>query len=862
MLAPIRTVAGATPDRVPFHTPSSTAEVALARAPAADCADSARDCFHCGRPNPRAPRWQASFDGIERSFCCAGCLGIARAIRAAGLQDFYRHREAAAGAAAGDAGSDEDCARDADRAEAAGLVMRLEGDLREASLLVEGMHCGSCLWLIERYLARQPGMTCTSVNLATRRARVRWDAGRATLADALRALTAIGYRARPYDPARREEAMRRESRALLRRAALALLAMMQVMMFAVPAYVSDAGVEPEYRTLFDWASLLLSLPVVLYSASPFFAGAWRDLRRLRLGMDVPVALGIAGAFAASAWSTLSGEGVVYYDSLTMFVALLLVARLFEFRARRSAGDAIEAFAHELPPTAERLHDAAPERTETVAAHNLRPGDRIRIAAGAPVPADGEIVSGRSSVEESVLTGESRPRTRTVGDRVLAGSINRESPLVVRVDAAGEATTLAALARLVERAAGERPRLARIADRVAAWFVAGLLAIAAATAAAWWPAGPAQALLVTLAVLVVSCPCALSLATPVALAAAAGAAGRRRVFTVRAGAAESLARVTHVVFDKTGTLTQGRLSLAGVVPLASEDGAACVALAAALEGGSAHPIAQALRGAAPSAPTASDIVASPGNGVEGVVGTRRCRIGRPAWVAAMHGRPPPAAANRVPPDAVEIALGDATGWLAWFTFADALRPGARELVTMLQSMGIAVSLLSGDRSATVRHVAHAAGIATQRGDAQPEDKRAAIAALQRDGAIVAMVGDGVNDAPSLAQANVSLAFGSASALTRWTADVVVLDDDLAQIAEAIARARRTDRVIRQNLAWAFAYNALAIPLAATGQLTPLAAAIGMSLSSLLVVANAARLLRERASPARDTIPARTALATPT
>ena len=587
---------------------------------------------------------------------------------------------------------------------------------------------------------------------------------------------------------------------------------------------------------------MLTLPVLLYCATPFFAGAWRGLRLLQLGMDLPVAIGIGGAFIASAWSTLGGGGAVYYDSVTMFVALLLVARLAELRARRRAGDAIEAIAHDVPQAAERLLATDATRTERVAAHRLEPGDRIRVAAGAPVAADGTVIEGRSHVEEAMLTGESWPRAKAVGDRVFAGSINRESPLLVRVDATGEATAVAALARMVEDAANARPRIAQLADRAARTFVAALLVIAAVTGLAWWHVEPARALMVTLAVLVVSCPCALSLATPAALAAAAGASGRRHIFAVRSDAWEALARVTHVVFDKTGTLTKGRLQLCAVEPLAHHHPARCIAFATALEDGSAHPIAQALQRAVAPAVIAHDIVALPGNGIEGIVEGRRRRFGRPEWVAALHGKPVPACAGSVAADAITVALGDESGWLAWFTFADALRPGARELVATLRTMGIAVSLLSGDRTETVRHVAETVGIAKYRGDAQPADKVAEIASLQRDGAIVAMVGDGINDAPGLARADVSVSFASAATLTQWTADLVVADEDPLRVTEAIARARRTLRVIRQNLVWAFGYNLVAIPLAATGHLTPLAAALGMSLSSLLVVANAMRLAR--------------------
>ncbi len=812
-----------------------------------DCPDAVVVCFHCGERNPPGVRWQLVLNGVARSFCCGGCLGVAQVIHAARLDDFYSRRSPARPPRRPriDAWDGDGAA-----AEAAGLIRHLQGEMREVSLLLEGIHCAACVWLNETYLQRQPGVVDVSVNFATRRARVRWDASRAKLSDLLRAVAAIGYRAYPYDPARREVLAGRESRALLLRTALALLAMMQVMMFAVPAYFSSDGVEPEYRALLEWASLTISLPVILYCATPFFAGALRDIRLGRLGMDVPVALGVGGAFVASVWATVSGSGAVYYDSVTMFVALLLVARLVELRARQRAGNAIESIARDLPDTAERVPGyPASFASETVAAAALCPGDTIRVGTGASIPADGKIIEGRSSVEEAVLTGESWPRSKVPGDTVLAGSINRESPLLVRVSAAGQATTLAALGRLVERAASERPRVARLADRVAASFVAVLLVFALATGLAWWYLDPARALAVTFAVLVVSCPCALSLATPAALAAVAGALGRRQILVVRGDALETMARVTHVVLDKTGTLTTGRLQLTEVEPLHGNERAACIAIAAALERGSEHPIAGALRAASPPAETvlaARDVVALPGSGIEGVIEGRRYRLGRPDWVAALHGRPLEAGA--VAPDAIAVALGNEAGWVASLSFSDSLRPGAQALVAMLQEVGIEVSLLSGDRDEIVRNVAQTVGIADHRGNARPEEKRARIAELQRGGAIVAMVGDGVNDAPSLAQADVSLSLGSAATLTQWTADIVVLGDDLPRIAEAIIRARQAFRVIRQNLVWAFGYNLVAIPMAATGHLTPLAAALGMSVSSLLVVGNALRLLRDAETPA--------------
>jgi P-type Cu2+ transporter len=834
LVAPHAATAKAFARPSPIGAPETDRESAAQREP----------CFHCGEPVPAGVDWRVHLEGAERVFCCAGCLGVAQTIHAAGLADFYAKRttRAAAPPEELDEWSHYDVV-----AEDAGLVAR-SGDRREISLLLEGIRCAACVWLNETYVRRLPGVVEFNVNFATRRAGLAWSASESELSSVLRAIAAIGYRAYPYDPKRREALARREGRALLTRTVVALLAMMQVMMFSVPGYVSGDGVEPGYQRLLDWASLILALPAVLYCAAPFFAGALRDLRIRRVGMDIPVSLGVGGAFVASVWATVTSEGAVYFDSVTMFIALLLVARYVEFRARERAGAAIEAIARERPQTAERMTNYPATRgTECVAASHLSPGDVVQVSEGAPVPADGEVLEGRSSVEEALLNGESWPRVKVPGSQVLAGSVNRESPLLVRVTAAGEATAAAALSRLVARAAEARPRIARIADRAAAYFVSALLAIAAGAALVWSSLDPSRVLAVTFAVLVVSCPCALSLATPAALAAAAGALGRRGILAVRSDALEALSRVTHLVIDKTGTLTMGSIRLIGVETTGQLDRDACLTIAAALEQGSSHPIATALRSSGTPTAQAVDVIAVPGHGVEGLIDGRRYRFGRPAWVGGLHASPLPRNLDGMASD-IRVALGDTSGWLAWFNLGDELRDGAVELVRSARAMGIAVSLVSGDRRETVDHMARLAGITDRLSDATPETKRAFVAERQREGHVVAMIGDGINDAPSLAQADVSLALASATALTQWTADLVVVGEDLRHVVVALTGARRTFAVIRQNLGWALAYNLIAIPLAATGHLHPLAAALGMSASSILVVANAWRLSRVAAADA--------------
>ena len=855
------------------HSVSAIARVPR-REPDAAAGVDAGSCFHCGAPNPPHRAWRDTVDGTPRNFCCAGCLAVAQTIDAAGLAGFYASRTESA--VRPEAEAADEWTRWDETAAVAGLVHATDAARCEVSLLLEGLTCGACVWLIETWLARQPGVLDARINFANRRAVVAWNPGATRLSQVLRAVSAIGYRAHPYDPARSEALARTERRALLLRMAVALLAMMQVMMFAIPQYLSSDGVAPEQQRLLEWASFVLTLPALVYSAAPFFRGAWRDVRHLRLGMDVPVALGIGAAFAASAWATFTGNGVVYYDSVTMFIALLLIARYGELVARQKAGAAIELVARQRPAVAERI-DAWPDRaaTETIAAAQLASGDFVLVRPGSVVPADGEIVDGRSHVEEALLTGESLPHARMPGDAVLAGSVNRDGPLVVRVQAAGEATRLASVLRLVERAAGERPAVARLADRAAAWFVGGLLLLALGTALVWWHVDPARVLPVTVALLVVSCPCALSLATPAALAAAAGSLARAGVVLLRGNALESLAHVTHVVLDKTGTLTEGRIRLVACATAVGTLRIEAIAIAAAVDARSEHPLAHALREAAAeladgradetakldlqqavTLPSTGEFRQVTGEGVECTVNGVRMRIGRPDFVAALAG-PIPEALQAIVDDVghhgAVAGLGDARGWRAMFAFSDVLRPDAARLVAQLRALGITSVLLSGDRPASVSHVARALGLGQAHGNLTPDDKRAEIVRLQSNGAVVAMVGDGINDAPALAQAQVSISLGTATPLAQNTADVVILSDRVEHAATALREARRTLAVIRENLAWAAAYNAIAIPAAAFGFVTPVVAAIGMSVSSLVVVANALRLCRRSESSDRGANP---------
>jgi len=797
-----------------------------------------QDCFHCGLPLPDGAGYSVEIMGQQQPMCCRGCQAVANAIVAGGLTDFYRYRTEKSPRAQELIPEELNELELYDRDDLQKSFVRQQaGEEREASLILEGIVCAACVWLNERHVKALPGVLDFAVNYSTHRARLRWDNQRIKLSEILEAISAIGYHAHPFDPGRQEQLYKQEKKQALRRLAVAGLGMAQVMMLAVALYAgADEGMSDALRGFLRWVSLLITTPVILYSARTFFTSAWRDLKRHQLGMDVPVSLAIGAAFLASAWSTLRGTGEIYFDSVTMFTFFLLAGRFLEMGARHRAGQAAEQLVKLLPATAVRLTESGEERVPVT---DLATGDRVLIRPGESVPADGRIAEGCSSVDESLLTGESLPLVRKQGDQLVGGTVNNESPLIMQVEQVGENTVLSAIVRLLDRAQTEKPGIARTADRVAGWFVGGLLLVAAAVAGWWWLHDPVHAFAVTLSVLVVTCPCALSLATPAAVTAATGALTRLGVLTTRGHALETLARASHVIFDKTGTLTEGRLRLERVDLLGTPGRTDCLQLAAALEQRSEHPIAKALCSEAGVSSQAENVTAQAGLGIEGGIAGQRYRIGIPEFVLELQDGH--ADAEKVGVKGKEgVLLGSERGLLAHFTFTDRLREGAAETVRRLKNLGLEVELLSGDEAGTVQAVAGELGIDDFQSRCRPEDKLARIRALQQHGAVVAMVGDGVNDAPVLAGAQVSVAMGGGTQLAHASADMVLLSEQLPHLVDAIRASRRTLAVIRQNLVWALVYNVVALPLAAAGWIAPWMAAIGMSTSSLVVVINALRL----------------------
>jgi Cu2+-exporting ATPase len=782
-------------------------------------------CYHCGLPVADPARWRAELLGAARDFCCAGCAAVASTIVAGGFERYYATRAGAAARLATPAAASIYDDPEAQRQ----FAWDSGPGERGATLILDGIRCAACLWLIERVLRRVPGVLRAEPNYATHRALVAWDPARTRLSSIIEAIRAVGYDAFPYDPQRQPARERDARRKALWRLFVAGFGAMQVMMYAFPAYIDggEGTLSREAENLMRWASLLLTLPVLLFSCGPFFSGAWRELARLRPAMDTPIALGIAAGFAASVWATLAGEGKVYFDSIAMLAFLLLGARYLELVARQRAARSLDRLARWSPSFALRVEGGTPRR---VAVHALVPGDRVMVPPGERVPADGVVESGASSADESLLTGESVPLAKEPGGLLVAGSVNLEQPLVMRVTRAGAQTQAAAIARLVERAAASRPRIVAAADRIAHALTYVVLLVAALAGAYWrdpW---------VAIAVLVAACPCALALAAPVALTSAAGRLLERGVILARAGALETLAAATDVVLDKTGTLTLGRVAIAAARPLGEVKEGECRALAGALEATSRHPLAKAFAGAA--CLPASDARNLPGNGIEGTVAGRRLRLGTASFCRDLCPALPPAVELRH--GETPVYLAEERGFLAVFLLEDALRPEAAGTLGALRAAGLRLHLLSGDHPQAVGAAAGRLGIEAREGGASPQAKLDYVGRLQRAGRVVAMVGDGLNDAPVLAQADVSFAMGGGADAAQLHADFVLAGNSLAGLPASLALARRAMRIVRQNFGWALAYNACALPLAAAGWIGPLEAAVGMAASSFIVVLNAMRV----------------------
>lgn len=811
---------------------------------------TALSCYHCGNPVPEGAPWRINIDDTSKPLCCPGCEAVAHAIVDGGLESYYRYRTEM---------PERPDERQAAKAETwsvfddPGLQAQFvhpegdEGQVR-ATLAIDGITCAACAWLIEHRLNALDGVTSSAVNLTHHRLRVSWDPAVINLSQLFAELAAIGYDAQPYEPDQAQTRLQHEERMNVRRLIVAAVGMMQVMMFSIPIYVSGPGeLSEDFYALFHWLSFALATPVVFFSAQPFFRNALRDLKTGVLGMDVPVSLAIGGAYLASSYAVLFNVGDVYFDSVAMFTFFLLFGRYVEGRARRRSGHSGNALSGVLPVSAIRLEADGSERI--LPASELKEGDRVLIKPGHGVPADGIIEDGESSLDESMLTGEYLPVTRRVGESVVGGSQNMENPLTIKVTHAGNSARVAGIVDLTDRAFASRPRLTQMAARMAHLFVLRLLIVTACVTVAWWFIDPSRVLWVLLSVLVVTCPCALALATPTALTAGHGQLRQRGVLITRADAIESLSNVTRVIFDKTGTLTCGEMQLTQTHPIdqqhlahsdttLSEEHAQ--AIAAALEAHSEHPIARAFRPFRDATLQARNIKSVTGSGLEGTLNGATWRLGKPDF-ATTTTLPPPSTGQW-------LLLSENSAPRAWFKLHDGIREDAAQTVAALQARGLEVELLSGDTQEAVESLAEQLNITTWHAGKSPEGKLARLRELQASGERVVMIGDGINDVPVLAGADVAIAMNGATDLARTRADAILLSPRLMRIFEAIDISCATRRIMRQNMLWSVCYNFSALPLAAMGLIPPWLAAIGMSLSSLIVVGNALRLTRWRTPPA--------------
>lgn len=805
-------------------------------------------CFHCGEIALEGNRWCLEIDGQERIMCCPACKAVAKTIIDSGLKDYYRHRTALPEISPQQKRAANSDVRDElklydEPAIQQSFVQRFKNEHAEAEavLVISGISCAACAWLIEHRLSQLEHVLSVNLNLTTHRLMVRWLDNNIRLSQILEEIHQLGYQAHPFSASQAEQQRIQESKTAFRRLVVAGFATMQVMMLAVPLYVGELrGILVQYEVFIRAASMLFATIVVLYSARPFFSAALRDIRTRHLTMDVPVSIAILLAYFASVWSTVNRGPEIYFDSVCMFTFFLLTGRFFEMRARHRMTRAGNNLLDLMPSVATK---STASGDIVIPSSDVQVGDLLIIKPGQQIPADGVVESGTSAVDEAALTGEYLPIDKTMGDALIGGTHNVESQLLMRVTATGADAELNTIMRLMDRAQQEKPAIAIFADKVASRFVAAVLIIASGIAITWWFIDPSQAFWITLAVLVVTCPCALSLATPTALTAATASLREQGFLISKGHVLEGLSQIDRIVFDKTGTLTRGELSLEESIP-ASKDitltPQQALKIAATLEQHSNHPIARAFNSV--SYFSTDNIEQVSAKGVKGqITGVANhtdmtYRIGRADFAFPQQNLSPP-----ISDDRQWLLLANDQQPLYWFALSDSLRQGAGATIKQLKKWDINISILTGDPSPQVEAVAQALDITDVHKGLSPAEKLNIAAKWQQQGERLMMVGDGINDVPTLARADIAVAIGQASDLTKTNADAVITNNSLTTLLFAIEKGRKSSLIIRQNIYWALLYNILALPLAATGFIPPWAAAIGMSVSSLIVVGNALRLL---------------------
>lgn len=783
-------------------------------------------CYHCGEDVPQNSNFQVEVLGQVRDMCCPGCQAVAQTIVDSGLVSYYQYRTESADKA--DLVPEQlQSLNNFDNVEIQSEFVRDTEHGQEVTLSLTGISCAACAWLIERHLSAMEGVLNIRVNTTTNRALLNWDNSTIKLSHVLKAIHKLGYKAAPFEADRQEAEYHLAMKRYLYRLGIAGLATMQVMMLAVALYFEVfSDLDSQFKSYFRWVSLIFATPVLLYSAYPFYINAWRSIKNKTLGMDVPVSIALIFAYIASSYATVTQKGEVFFESISMFTFFLLLGRFLEMRARRKAAAASGNLLKLVPAMATTLDG------DQVAVKSLKVGDKVRVLPGEHIPADGSLLSDLACVDESMLTGESVPVVKHTGEKIFAGTLNGEESFDLVVSSTKANSTLSGIVKLQEEAQLSKPKIAELADLTARYFVAVLLVIAALTWFYWHQHKPEDAFWIMLAVLVATCPCALSLATPTAITCATSKLSQLGILLRRGHVFETLCKVNHLIVDKTGTLTEGKITLKNTQCLAYYTEEQCLALASALEAHANHPIAHAFTPFRNTNAQIDDIENCIGEGVQGYFQGERIKIGSAAF--ALNDE------TLDEPNCIYLSIDEKH--IATFTFHDPLRSDAAKFIERFKAAGIKTTLLTGDTNSNAQSVADSVGIANVISSAKPQDKLAYLKQLPSQD-ITLMIGDGINDAPTLSGAHLSVAMGSGTDVAKASADMVLLSDKLEKVLRARQFAIKARKIIRENLMWALGYNLFILPLAVSGFIAPYFAVIGMSASSIIVVSNSLRLLKD-------------------
>ncbi|MCR9846925.1 heavy metal translocating P-type ATPase [Vibrio antiquarius] len=783
-------------------------------------------CYHCGEDVPANTDFKVDILGESRKMCCPGCETVAQTIVDSGLVSYYQYRTAPAEKA--DLVPEQlQALIHYDNEDVQSEFVRNRENVSEVTLSLEGVSCAACAWLIEKQVSNTAGLVSIRVNTTTNRALLAWDNTQVRLSELLSVIHKLGYKAAPFEADKQEASYHRMMKQYLYRLGIAGLATMQVMMLAVALYLEVFGdLEPEFKNYFRWVSLIFATPVLLYSALPFYLNAWRSIKGRTLGMDVPVSIALIFAYVASLIATVTEKGEVFFESISMFTFFLLVGRFLEMRARRKAAAASGNLLKLIPAIATTLDG------EQIPVKTLKVGDRIRVLPGEHIPADGKVISGRIHIDESMLTGESVHVVKREGDAVYAGTLNGDESFELEVMSCKADSMISNIVRLQDEAQHSKPKIAEIADVVARYFVGAILIISAGTWFYWHQTKPDDAFWIMLSVLVATCPCALSLATPTALTCATSRMGNFGILLRKGHVFETLCKINHLVVDKTGTLTKGDIEICDTKVLSDLPKEGCLSLAAALEAHANHPIARSFASYANDDFVVYEVQNVIGSGIEGIWNGKVVKIGSAAFVQGKESE-----------ESHAVYLSVDGEHVASFYYRDPIRKESKAFVQRFADAGIKTTLLTGDSLSNARPVANEIGIDHVVASAKPEDKLAYLKSLDED-SITMMVGDGINDAPTLAGAHLSVAMGGGTDVAKASADMTLLGDNLEKLLEARLLALRTRKIIRENLTWSLGYNLLILPLAVAGLVAPYIAVVGMSASSIIVVSNSLRLLKEK------------------